>query len=134
MRHSLEAEPEGARERALKRLTGKAASLVAIAVGAVLVLAVRMPVPGLIVTLAGVVGLTVALLRSVGDGGRRERQRRGQADPPHDPDRVYFDALRAVPPATTAWKPAAAGSDVEDAESQGSYIPGVHRRPGTGRR
>ncbi|HLK41785.1 MAG TPA: hypothetical protein VKV34_00470 [Thermoleophilia bacterium] len=111
-----------------------AGSLVMIAAGIVLTLAVRSPVPGLLVMLAGVVGLSVALIRSVGGPGRRERPHQAQAVPQHDPDRMYFDALRDVTPATTPRNPAAARSGVEGAESQGSYTPGSHRRPGPGRR
>lgn len=116
------------------KLAGTAVALAVIAVGAVLEAAVQSALPGLLVMLAGVFGLAVVLIRSVGNPDRTERPRRAETSREHDPDRAYFDALREVPTTATVRDPAAPRPRAEDRESQGSYSPRTRVRPEAGQR
>jgi hypothetical protein len=80
------------------KLAGTAGCLIVVAAGAMLVVAVPSSAPGLVVMLAGTVGLAVVLVRSLRRPGRIERPRRERAVPLPDPDRAYFDALHETPP------------------------------------
>ena len=120
---------ERGRERAVTRLTGPVGFLTVTATGAVLDVAVRPSLPGLIVMLAGALGLAVVLIRSEGDPGRTERSRRVGIAAKHDPDREYFDALRDVPTTETTANPHAARPRVEERESRGAYRTGSGSQP-----